>query len=385
MTPEKLTLADDVLITKTDKQFNWFHRQAEINSKRSDALVADLREMNPFLKPDSLPLIAIDEEIIKSYNIFYLTDCYDSTLIDGWNIVCRKHNVAFVVVNCVGFFGSIFADFCKLKLVDKYYLSKKHHFYVENITNQKPGKVTLQKVGKIPFFEDGDYVTISGVQGMSQVNGNDPRPVKVVDPYTFTIESTLAYGKYISGGTVTYENVPINMNFTSFKENMDKPRLGAVSDRQLSQLELHVSMLIYYELKEELEEEVCLISDQYAEEDIGQFISDIIVSREAIKQLIVNHKLSAKKIKQFVLTLINCKGSQFLPVSQLMANIAAFQLISLAGKFKPLHQHLYYDVSDYYPTTFVDSMATCEYNPLEKYLANFKMISPGIIDHQSLK
>lgn len=385
MTPEKLTLADDILVTKQDKHFNWFHKPGHINMKRSDTLAMELRGLNPFLMPDALPMIAIDEEIIKSYDMFYLTDCYDANLIDGWNHVCRKHNVAFVLANCVGCFGSVFADFFNLQICDKYYLAKKQHFYIQNITNQKPGRVTLQKIGRVPFFEDGDYVTISGVQGMSQVNGDDPRPIKIIDPYSFTIESTLAYGKYQAGGTVCYEKVPINLKFSSYRENMSKPRLSSTSDRHISQLELHVCMLIYYELKEELEEDVCIVADQYTEEDLGQFISDIIVSRDVIKQLIINHKLVAKKMKQFVLKLINMRSSQFLPVCHQMANLAAFQLICRAGKFQPLNQILYYDISEYFSPHFLDAMGTAEVSAIDHYNTTFKSLTPGIIDHQNLK
>lgn len=385
MTPYKLTLADDILVTKQDKYFNWLHKPSHNNMKRSDTLAMELRQLNPFLKPDALPMIAIDEEIIKSYDMFYLTDCYDANLIDGWNHVCRKHNVAFVLANCVGCFGSVFADLYKLQVCDKYYLSKKQQFYIENITNQKPGRVTLQKVGRVPFFEDGDYVTITGVQGMPQVNGNDPRPIKIIDPYTFTIESTLAYGKYQGGGTATYEKVPVTMNFASYRENMAKPRLGSGNDRHLTQLELHVCMLIYYELKDELEEDVCIVADQYTEEDLSQFISDIIVSRDIIKQLIVNHKLVAKKLKQFVLKLINMRSSQFLPVSHLVSNFAAFQLICRAGKLQPLNQLLYYDISEYFSPTFLEAMGTAEVSAIDHYSTTFRNLAPGIIDHQSLK
>lgn len=330
-------------------------------------------------------MIAIDEEIIKVYDIFYLTDCYDANLIEGWNLVCRKHGVAFVAVNCVGCLGSLFADFSRLKINEKYFLPKKYAFFVDKISNQKPGKVTLQKVGKQFFLEDGDFVTINGVHGMTQVNGTEPRPVKVLDATSFTIEPTLGYGKYAGGGIVNYEKVPVSLNFASFKENQSKPRLRSHSDKGCSQLELHVCMLIYYELREELEEEVCNVADLYTEDDLGQFISDIIVSRDIIKQLIVNHKLAAKKLKQVVLRLINIRGGQFLPVCQLIANLASFQLICLAGKFQPVSQLLYFDVTDHFPDSFIEALGTTDLNALDHHHTTFKALSPKIVDHQNLK
>ena len=60
---------------------------------------------------------------------------------------------------------------------------------------------------------------------MPEVNGEEPRPIKVIDQYNLAIESTLGFGKYTGGGFVTFEKVPVTMNFVSFKENCAKPRL----------------------------------------------------------------------------------------------------------------------------------------------------------------
>lgn len=387
LTPAKLTLADDTLATNADSHLHWYQKGVQIGTKRSDQLAVSLRDLNPFVKPDALPMIAIDEEIVKTYNIFCLTDCFDSTLAEGWDVVCRKHGISFLLANCVGFLGSLFVDLVKLKVEDKYFLPKKSAFFIEKISNQKPGKVTLQKLGPRPFFEDGDYVSIASVQGMSQVNGTDPRPVKVVDSHSFTIESTLGYNKYEGGGIVTYEKVPTTVNFTEFRQNLSRPKLrsGFGSDRGCTQLELHVCMLIYYELREELEEEVCNVADMYTEDDLGQFIADIIVSRDVVKQLVVNHKLAAKKLKAIVMRMIAMRGGQFLPICQLVANFAACQLICLAGKLQPVDQLLYFDLTDAFPDSFVDSLAVADLNPLDHHLATFKQLVPGLLEHQSMK
>lgn len=370
-----------------DTNLLWFPKGLQIGVKRSDAIAFSLREVNPFIKPDALPMIAIDEDIVKTYDMFCLTDCFDATLVEGWDQVCRKHNVAFLLANCVGLLGSVFVDLVKVKVQDKYFLPRKNTLFIEKITNQKPGKVTLQKLGPGSFLEDGDYITISGVYGMPQVNGPEPRPIKIVDDQSFTIESTLGYGKYEGGGTVTYEMVPTTAICSDFRENLSKPKLrsGAGSDRGFSQLELHVSMLIYFELRDELEEEVCNLAEMYTEEDLGQFIADIIVSRDVVKQLVVNHKLAAKKLKALVLKLISFRTGQFLPVCQIIANFASFQVLCLAGKLQPIDQMFYFDLSDSFADSFLDSLAISSVNPLDHHLATFKQLMPKIRDHHSQK
>ena len=45
-------------------------------------------------------------------------------------------------------------------------------------------------------MEDGDYVTFSEVQGMIELNGCEPRKIKVLGPYTFSIGDTSVFSEY---------------------------------------------------------------------------------------------------------------------------------------------------------------------------------------------
>lgn len=52
-------------------------------------------------------------------------------------------------------------------------------------------------------FEDGDTVTFSEVEGMTEVNGKNFK-ITVKSPYTFTIDAdTTKFGKYTREGIVT--------------------------------------------------------------------------------------------------------------------------------------------------------------------------------------
>lgn len=85
-------------------------------------------------------------------------------------------------------------------------------------------------------LEDGDYVTIDEVEGMTQINGTTPLKVTVtgkssvvyyfyllsvrartqssVGPYTFRIEvDTTQFGAYERGGIVTQVKMPKKLNF----------------------------------------------------------------------------------------------------------------------------------------------------------------------------
>lgn len=65
-------------------------------------------------------------------------------------------------------------------------------------------------------LEDGDFVTFSEVQGMSELNGCKPRKVSVKGPYTFTIGDTTNLGTYKTGGIFTQVKMPKIIDFVRF-------------------------------------------------------------------------------------------------------------------------------------------------------------------------
>lgn len=85
-------------------------------------------------------------------------------------------------------------------------------YHITNITNSNPGVVTIHP--SIPHnFQTGDFVRIHNVEGMTQVNGPEPRPIKVLSPTQFSIEYTQHYNKYTAGGLVQLTKVPFKYNF----------------------------------------------------------------------------------------------------------------------------------------------------------------------------
>jgi ubiquitin-activating enzyme E1 len=65
-------------------------------------------------------------------------------------------------------------------------------------------------------LEDGDYVTFSEVQGMTELNGCQPIKIKVLGPYTFSIGDVTKYSDYVRGGNVIQVKMPKAVSFVSF-------------------------------------------------------------------------------------------------------------------------------------------------------------------------
>jgi len=62
-------------------------------------------------------------------------------------------------------------------------------------------------------LEDGDFVTFTEVQGMTELNGCEPRKVSVKGPYTFTIGDISTFGNYSTGGIFTQVKMPKLIDF----------------------------------------------------------------------------------------------------------------------------------------------------------------------------
>ena len=383
--PKKITLADDALVEEADASFNWFYNESNLDRTRAESLVEPISALNEHVEVNSVKSNAIDETFLKKYQIFFLTDCFDRIAIEGWNELCRKNDIGMVLVNVIGGLGSIFVDLgASHRLEDKYLNSKKRQYYVKNISNGRPGVVDLYPIGDPPQYAAGDFVSLSGVEGMTQVNGTEARPVRPITDFSFSIEPTTSFAPYTSGGLVTYEKVPISLRFASFKDNLLKPRLLKAEEGQkgLTQLELHVALAIYLELKEEVEQEVCTLADTVMSEEINQSISDVVSTKAYIKKLIAENQLSNTRVKKLALQLVMMRMDQIPAAVSIMAGLAAFQLIPFVGKMQPINQLAYYDMFEDVPVSLTETLGDClGMEPLYVHLQNYRQVNPQIVDH----
>lgn len=58
---------------------------------------------------------------------------------------------------------------------------------------------------------------------MTELNGCEPRKIKVLGPYTFSIGDTTNFSKYIRGGIVTQVKMPKTISFKPLNESIKEP------------------------------------------------------------------------------------------------------------------------------------------------------------------
>lgn len=58
---------------------------------------------------------------------------------------------------------------------------------------------------------------------MTELNGCEPKKIKVLGPYTFSIGDTTEFGTYVRGGVATQIKMPIQLAFKTLTDAYEKP------------------------------------------------------------------------------------------------------------------------------------------------------------------
>ena len=220
--PQQRVIQDDEKVSLNDLGSNLFLSESDINIKtRAEGCFNKLKKINKAVDIviNSGP---IQLEFLNNFHLIIITDFYsDFEKLYEINEYCRsqKKPIGFIYTGCLGLFGFIFSDFSnKFKIYDKD--GENSLWYaVEHISKGIPGVVTINS-NRPHKFETGDFVAFSDIEGMIELNTPEPRPVKVISPYSFTIEDTTQFHEYIKGGRVERLKVPSIINFKNLEESL---------------------------------------------------------------------------------------------------------------------------------------------------------------------
>lgn len=135
---------------------------------------------------------------------------------------CRENNIRFISADCHGPYARLCNDFGpSFEVLDKNG-EDPTEVMIESISNAERGLVTLLKGSKHPY-EDGDVVTLSKVDGMSNlkeegasINGTI-HSIKVINSRSFLIGDTRNYGEYAKNGLAKNVKLPVTIRFQTFE------------------------------------------------------------------------------------------------------------------------------------------------------------------------
>ena len=396
--PNLLTIIDENKITEDDFSFNWFVQKSDLGKIRSTVMKQYLLEMNPFNTITEGSYDYLTDEYIKQYDQMIATDILDKEQLENWNNICRQNKVAFIASGCIGFFGWLFVDLNEIKVVDRMFHNEISHFYIEKITNDNPGKVTLINKLKPHYFQDGDFVTIDEVEGMNEVNGLEPRPIKVLDNYSFTIEDTTMFGKYIKGGFLSQEKVPFTRKYKDLRSNWETPSLQQTMSVEKNKIDLelmnHIAFLAYLKYQtlknymqmceknsysringprvnlsqECLEKGVKHFRDKEDATIVKEFLDQLVKDCDISQGFIEEYQFKMDGIINILKQLVTCSGGfQFQPLAVIIGNMSSLEMIKLTGKFMPIKQFSYVNLSDTFTKDFVEFSLQRGFTGLKKY------------------
>jgi ubiquitin-activating enzyme E1 len=348
--PAHLALKDDLLVRPTDLTSNLFLKESHVGKEtRARASFPILNKINPQVQL-TIQEGDLTEDYVKNFDLIIFTKYYPLKDLISLNKFCRnqKKPIGFVLCQAFGLHAYCFIDYGEgFKIYDKDGEEPKP-FLISDITKASPGVVTLIKE-KPHNYSDGDFVRIYEVEGMTEVNGTDTRPIRILSPYSFTIEDTKEFSQYVRGGFVEIAKVPFRINFRSLEERMLRPfdEKKEVSPRKKL---LHLGYLALMEYGNKYGTFPELNNKQQAQ--IMVDMAHEILDRH--KKMVENGRKDVLEFtimdEEYIRNLGLFAKCQVTPFCAFWAGIISLELVKFTGKFIPLQDFYHFDSFECLPS-----------------------------------
>ena len=329
--------------TKFNHQFfhaQFYLTQQDIGLNRAEATVEKLRELNNYVQVSAYtgPL---SPEYISKFSVIVLTQTPVQEQLE-LSSYAHDHGIAVIVASTAGLFGQIFCDFG-------------NEFTCIDTTGEQPLSVMVAFVSNDQEavvscldetrhgFEEGDYVTFSEVQGMTELNNCQPMKIKVLGPYSFSIGDTTGFSAYERGGYAKQVKMPQKFAFKPLHESIKEPEFlysdFAKMDRPA---QLHISFRALEEYKKHSNGQP---PKPWSRADAKQFLAifSTILKTEYPDLL---SSVDRSLIEKFSYI---CSGNVS-PMQAVIGGVVAQEVLkACTGKFVPIRQWFYYDALECLP------------------------------------
>lgn len=384
-----VTLYDDEPVTLSDLSSQFYLSPMDIGKPRAKSCFDKLRELNNYVEVSLHSGELTDQLIEKHKAVVMISQPYD--LLLRVNEFCHANRIYFVAADVKGVFSFIFNDFGKEFEVFDTNGELPLSLVVTSVSQENPGVVTVLDEQRIPF-EDGDFVTFSEIQGMTELNGTVPRNIKILSPYTFSIEDTTGYSPYKTGGYVTQIKRGQKIDFLSLKESLQSPEyLFSDFAKMERPSQLHLGFQAIFEFQKRHKN---LPSSHY-EEHANEVVA---IAKELNNQL--PNKLVEAVDEKLIKLLAYTSSGELPPISAFIGGFAAQEVLkACSGKFTPIKQWFYFDATEVLPKedlpaqefqpmgTRYDSQIICLGKTLQQKVQNLSyfVVGAGAIGCEVLK
>eukprot|EP00743_Colponemidia_sp_Colp-15_P000554 GILK01000622.1.p1 GENE.GILK01000622.1~~GILK01000622.1.p1 ORF type:complete len:1037 (+),score=209.76 GILK01000622.1:77-3187(+) len=355
--PKSVVLHDDNAVAWGDLSSNFYLRPEHVaKTSRAQASLHQLAELNPYVQV-SLHSGAIDEAFLKQFQVVVFSDTPREDLI-RYNNFCRAQTpaIGFITADLFGVAGTVFVDFGPSFTVFDKDGEEPRSAIVSNITKDTAGVVFVHE-DKRHGLQDGDYVTFSEVQGMVEVNSSPPRPIKVLGPYSFSIEDTRQYSDYARQGIVHQVKVPVTLKFKSLESMVSHPVAEGEYCLMVPDLakfgrseQLHVAINALHTFRSRHGMLPELNNEAHAQEVLEiarEFNKTNVAANEANP---ANQATVVDEVEENVVRNVSMYArAQISPLAAFFGGIVAQEVVKHTGKFTPLRQFLYFDAFEVIP------------------------------------
>ncbi|KAJ3328789.1 hypothetical protein HDU76_009286 [Blyttiomyces sp. JEL0837] len=320
--PEKVEIAD------LSSQF-YLHKE-DVGKPRAEACVARLAELNSYV-PVSVLKAGLTDEALSNFQVVVATNLpLDQQL--RINDFTHKRGIKFISAEMRGLFGFAFNDFGE-------------EFVVSDTTGEEPVSGMIAAVSK-----DGDYVTFTEVQGMTELNGCVPMKVTVTGPFTFKIGDTRSFGDYKTGGIFQQVKQPKTFKFASLRDSLAQPEF-VISD--YAKFDRPGQLHVGFQALDAFRSKHGALPKPRDESDAQEVLS---IAKEINKASPSPAELSDDLIKELS---YQARGD-LSPMAAVLGGLVAQEVLkACSGKFGPIHQYFYFDSLESLPQSVTLTPEAC--------------------------
>mgnify|MGYP002715393947 FL=1 len=358
---KSVTLYDPKPVMMSDLSSQFFLRKEDVGKPgvtRASATASRLAELNSYVPIKALDVPSLDTETLQSFKVVVMTHALLSEQLRV-NDMTHGSGTHFLSADVRGLFGTVFADLGTNFTCKDTNGEPPMDGIVVSVTQDKEGLVTTIDE-KRHGLQDGDFVTFSEVQGMTELNGIEPRRVTVKGPYTFTIGDTSSFGQYKGGGLFKQVKMPEFLNFKSLRESLAAPEC-IISD--FAKMDRPIILHAAFEALSSFEEQHGRSPRPRSKEDARAVVEQAQAILQSRAQLPEGEE--ANKLATWLTTELAFQATGDLsPMVAFIGGFVAQEVLkACSGKFHPLLQHMYVDVLEALPKE-VPSLPESEFAPI---------------------
>lgn len=327
---KSVTLHDEAVCTIADLSSQFYLSENDVGKNRAEASQKQLAELNNYV-PTKVYTGTLTEDFIKKFRVVVLTA---SSLSEQLRIseITHENDIALIVADTRGIFAQVFCDFGKSFTVVDTNGEPTVSAMIADVTNDKEAVVTCIDDTR-HGMEDGDYVTFSEVQGMTELNNCEPIKIKVLGPYTFSIGDTTAFSKYERGGIAVQVKMPKVLSFKPLQEALKAPEIVYTDYGKFEHpQQLHLAFQALHKFVEKNGR----VPKPWNKQDAADFV--------AVAKSLANDGGDTEVNTSLLETFAKVSAGNLNPICAIIGGIVAQEVMkACSGKFHPIYQWLYFD------------------------------------------